>query len=251
MHITFDIDGVLANFAKGFAGVLEDLYDIKTDPNACKAWHWFEWVDDLTEQQEKNAWDAIFVDPRYHDFWRDLEPLCTDMDVKRINRLADDHVITFVTNRAASGQHDTALHQAREWLFRQGFRPSHNVFLAKAKAERAKQLGTQVAIEDNGNNAIEYLDYGIHAVLLRRPYNEAFVELVKSKGGSVVDTLGEFINMCFQVDARQETYEEPLAARALWHSPTFREPADVVVDADGPGPHTLQEVLNDTEPATA
>jgi len=205
MHVTFDIDGVLADFSKGHCGVLKDLYGLDIDPRACKAWHWADWVDGLTKEMEDKAWDAIFSDPKYATFWRDLDPLCTEQDIKRINDLAHRNIVSFVTTRAASGQHENVVVDTQGWLRDRRLHPWPNTYLTGSggKGARAQLLGTHIAIDDNGDNCVDLLDHGVGAVLLKRAYNESFVDLIKTRGGYIVDSLEEFLVMCVQFDERQ------------------------------------------------
>ena len=215
MHIAFDVDGVLANFSKGFCAVLKDLFNIDIDPTECRSWHWWEWVDGLTEDMENQAWRSIFDDHKYRHFWTELEPLCTDADVKRINALSKEHVVTFITSRTEKAQHQNVCIVTQAWLHHEGFRAYPNVFISSEKGKRAKELGVHVMIDDNGPNAIDLLDAGIATALLRRPYNESFVELVRAKGGVIVNSLDEFIDLCMKTQVHVEDYQEILAQAPL------------------------------------
>jgi hypothetical protein len=210
LHIICDVDGVLADFSKGFCGVLKDLYGLELDPRACKSWYWSDWADGLTKEMEDEAWKAIFEDPKYKAFWIDLSPLCSGQETLRINDLSRRNVVSFLTNRAAKGQHKNVAEDTRWWLEGQSLRTAANTFLADHgdKGKQARKLGAHLAIEDNGPNALDYLDNGIGVALLRRAYNESFVELVKARGGFIVDTLAEFLDMCFKFDAQQD--QEPV-----------------------------------------
>lgn len=208
MHIVFDVDGVLADFHIAYEKVLLSLYpDLPLVPGGVKkAWHWSEWVDGLTKEMEDKAWVAIFEDPKYRDFWKDLPPLATPDDILRINRLSRTNIVSFLTNRSAEGQHAKVAGATQIWLDIHSFRTHANVFLAAAgkKGERARLLGGHLAIEDNGGNCIDFLESGIGVCMLRRAYNEGFVELVRARGGYIVDTLTEFLDLCFRFDAQQE-----------------------------------------------
>jgi hypothetical protein len=206
MNITFDVDGVLANFSKGFCGVLKDLYDIDLDPDGCKSWHWADWADGLTHEMETAAWEILMSDPKYASFWTDLDPLCTPAEVGRINTLSKQNIVSFVTNRSPREQHKFVALATKIWLCNQGFMTSENTFLATHgdKGVWGRRLGTHLAIEDNGDNCVSYLDHGIGVVMLRRAYNEAYVELLRARGGYIVDTLDEFLDLCFRLDAGQD-----------------------------------------------
>lgn len=225
MNIVFDVDGVLADFSRGFCGVLKDMYGLDLDPRACKSWHWWEWVDGLTKEMEDTAWGAIFDDPKYATFWRDLQPLVTPREVERINDLSQRNLVSFVTNRSAVGQHANVVNVTRGWLAHEGFRSGANTYLAGSgqKGRRSKLLGAHIAIEDNGDNCIDFLDAGVAVAILRRPYNEGFVELVKARGGYAVDTLEEFLDILARFDVQQDDMlamnDQVRAQNALWNQP--------------------------------
>ncbi len=175
-------------------------------------WHWSEWVDGLTHDMESAAWDAIFENPKYRHLWYGLRPLCSTGEIARINLLSRKNLVTFVTNRSEKGQHTDVADVTRQWLHRQGLLPWQNAFLARRreKGRVARRLGTHIAIEDNGENALDYLDSGVGVALLRRPYNEAFVKLVEARGGYIVASVGEFLDMCFRFEVQQEErFSEP------------------------------------------
>ncbi len=205
MNVAFDIDGVLANFAGGFSGVLKDLYGLDVDPQP-QHWNLSAWVDGLTHGMESAAWDAIFENRKYRHFWYDLKPLCSTGDIARINLLSRKNLVTFITNRRARDQHLDVADVTRNWLQRQGLLPWQNTFLAgrRDKGKQARHLGTHLAIEDNGENCLAYLDSGVGVAMLRRPYNEAVVKLVEARGGYIVDSVSEFLGMCFRFEAQQE-----------------------------------------------
>lgn len=215
MNVTFDVDGVLADFSAGFCGVLKDLYGIELDPTACKSWHWSDWADGLTKEMEDQAWDAIFSDPRYRDFWADLGSFMSTEDVRRINKLSENHIVSYVTNRSASGQHKDVRKVTAQWLRHQGIRQPL-VFLARSgeKGRRSAALGTQIAIEDNGDNCVDYLDNGIGVAVLRRPYNEGYIEQIRVRGGYVVDMLPQFLDLLEGIEVVQREWVRGQAAPA-------------------------------------
>jgi hypothetical protein len=207
MHISFDIDGVLANFHRAFGRVLREHgagVDIQ-GPDDCKAWGFHDWMDGITREAEAAAWDTVHNDPKQAAFWADLVPLVTSDEVAWINRLAQHHIVSFITTRPQQGQHENVIADTRAWLKCQGIRPYENVYAAEVtKGRVARLLGSHLHIDDNGDNVIDLLDHGVAGALLRRPYNVAYQDMVVARGGYVVSTLGEFLGLCTAFGTRQD-----------------------------------------------
>lgn len=201
MHVAFDVDGVLANFSHGFSQVLHDLFGtpVVAGDFDVKSWNWADWMDGLTHEQERAAWEEVNRRP---SFWLDLDPFVDAQVVNRINRLGNDHQVSFLTNRRMTERPDTRL-----WLHTAGFRKYENVYTVMkqhGKGRSAHWLGANVAIDDNGPNVLDYLDNNVFACLLRRPYNEGFAELVKARQGRIVDTVEEFVDLLHVLAVRQD-----------------------------------------------
>ena len=206
MHITFDIDGVLADFGSAFVDILNKRHGLTVSKEAPRTWHWSDSIDGVTRAMEEDVFGAIRDDPEYADFWFTLAPLVTTDEVSRINKLSRRHVVTYLTNRTPWGQQADVRSTTEAWLRAQGLRCSENVYLARGgeKGRMGRMLGTQIAIEDSGENVVDYLDQGVAVTMLRRPYNESFVELVRNRGADIKNTLSEFLDLCWTLDARQE-----------------------------------------------
>lgn len=96
--ISFDLDGVLANFTRGFTRIASDLYGTPTcDEAACRQWM-FEDFEPLCLSKEQcdfaagPIWACVKSDP---SFWRKLDPLNPSI-MKVINQIENK---VFITNR--------------------------------------------------------------------------------------------------------------------------------------------------------
>lgn len=184
MIVQFDVDGVLADFHKGFYKLGNAVYGAPLLTTADQK-KWNEWVG-LDSKQISYLWSLV---KKSGTWWTELEPLATPEEFRRIEILSRNHDVYFVTSRPGL----LAKQQTEVWLFRQGI-ANPTVIMSNRKGEVANTLGVQFAIEDKAENAwcIAWLSQAASFLLdwPQNRYDSAFgASQVKR-----VSTLGEFLD---------------------------------------------------------
>ena len=228
IHVAIDVDGVLADLDGEFRRLLKWKFpeiELPTDAPHAKTWGW-TWITSVTLDMEKKVWNSISETP---NFWRRLLPYSgLNEQLERLKTISDRHVFSYLTNRRPIGENSNVRYQTQTWLGAYGAPFSENVFLAPRgyKGQLAWSLGCHALIDDHGPNVMDALNYNLATTLLRRPYNEAYVELVRSRGGTVVDDLTEFVDLIMTMTVRQEEW---LAGRPVTDVETPIDPNDVQI----------------------
>lgn len=157
MRIGFDIDGVLADFSRGFmdaliasAGVNRFLPDDDTD---APCWDWDKYRG-YTSDERKRAWSNVH---QSSDFWMNLPPLENVNTLRMMLReLERKHEVYFLTNRI--GQR--VKRQTEIWLVEHlkyplqldGVYPTVLITEHRTKGDAARTLGLHAYIDDNYDN---------------------------------------------------------------------------------------------------
>lgn len=174
--VLFDIDGVLADFVKGFTLAAHQMFGtpITSTANQPK-WDGFP---GLTQQQIDTVWKTIVEGST---FWETLQPLATKRDFETINYLTGEAQVYFTTARHGVDAHE----QTRRWLREQGVRVP-NVILVHKKGEIARAINANFMIDDKAGNAV-YAEYhnkdrdGFQSYVIDRPYNQFDAGVIGSK----------------------------------------------------------------------
>ena len=169
MIIACDIDGVLADFNKGFAKLFPNLQvplDSKIFP---QLWDWPQALGASLDETHA-AWEHI---KKSHSFWEDLDPM--DGALEAIRLLAEvsideKHEVYFVTNRFGP----TCQQQTTNWLCLYGM-PEIGVWevivpLEETKAEVLAKIGADVFIDDRPDN-LKGVAATTTCYLFNMPYN--------------------------------------------------------------------------------
>ncbi len=153
MIVMFDVDGVLANFGKGYDALCRKLNKQPPGPDA--PWD-AKWDDDV--------WREIKTS---HTWWTELPAIPDSNAFFRIAILKGE--IYFVTARPGID----VKRQTERWLMCRGIE-NPTVILSGKKGEIAAALGVDFSIEDKAGNAV-YISYQSPATmsyLVDRPYNQ-------------------------------------------------------------------------------
>lgn len=190
--VQFDIDGVLADFTRGFTlfarTVLGEQYAV---PDASDATQTRYGTSHLMGKFESSCvWDAVMASP---DFWSEL-PVAPGLWPglwRAINGLQASRDVYFVTNRFGRRPRTQTVH----WLERQGI-VNPAVIVTGRKGEFARSVGAGYSIEDKAGNAvfISYASPDTASFLLDRPYNR-FPEDVLGSKVRRVDAVQEFLDL--------------------------------------------------------
>lgn len=188
--VQFDIDGVLADFVKGFVrygqqlGLLDGL-KILSESDTTNLTYGTHSVVGASASQ--HVWENLLLS-RW--FWSEL-PAAVPVDTfGRINDLQRTHTVYFTTNRMGQSPKQ----QTEAWLITCGIqRPT--VILTARKGEAALALGSTHSIEDKAGNAV-YIAYAspkTSSYLLNRLYNRFDHDVLGSKV-TRVETVDQFLD---------------------------------------------------------
>lgn len=191
MVIMWDVDGVLANFTKGYHGLANEMFASELvgeiSAEAPPSWDWLE--DTLGSERVGKIWNRIKQD-RY--FWQDLEPLVSEGEIRRISDLVDEADQYFVTSRV--GQ--KIGYQTRAWLRHHFYIDSPAVIVSDRKADSANALKANYTIDDKAGNvlAVYYNSPKERRVyVLDTPYNQFDPKTVGSRVRRV-STVSQFLD---------------------------------------------------------
>lgn len=171
--IMCDVDGVLANFNKGWRGLLNYLYpqlgiDENTSPST-----WDEEPPGVTALMSRTAWNYIKTN---NEFWERLEPLASFEEFRQLEKLVyQGHDLYFVTSRVGISpklQTERWLRVHLPSLESMGHQPT--VIVSGRKADIAQGLRADYVIDDKAGNvlAVYYQCPNTSVYLLDRPYNQ-------------------------------------------------------------------------------
>lgn len=164
--VSFDVDGVLADFTRGFTRIAHDLFGTPVGDHSYQPTWMFEEFPalGLTKPMVKEVWDVIKVNPV---FWMDLDPLNVSI-MRRIDKI--DNAV-YITNRPGI---DTRW-QTETFLRRWGVRDAR-VYVAADKPPMMRELNVVAHLDDwevNVKATREQLP-NVYAPLLATSYNVAF-----------------------------------------------------------------------------
>lgn len=209
LKLGVDVDGVLADFNRGYLSILEHVSggkkcELSTSGAEPNCWHWPERYG-YTKAHADEAWRVIKASPM---FWASLPPyLETEAVISTLRELyAHEHEVYFITNRM--GLHPHA--QTLGWLMNQGF-PLPTVLVSEDKGPIAKGLKLTHFIDDKPENCWEVdeecntielsdgtrqrlKDAPCRVFMLKRAWNDhqRIVEEASERGITIVPTLRHF-----------------------------------------------------------
>lgn len=157
MRVSFDVDGVLADFVLAFTreayhikvnyltwsapGTYVDVYSTAEQ----KEWH-FDWPTEFYEE----VWANI---DQTHNWWMGLEPLVNLEEINAINYLIKNHDVYFITSRKRTLGFP-ACKQTSLWLESIGINASHAVVIA-TQAGKKHELINALDIDCHIDDKIE------------------------------------------------------------------------------------------------
>jgi hypothetical protein len=189
LRLGIDVDGVLANFSKGYAKLITEMTgknlfepgDVENPP----VWDW-DRHRGYTKEEVKATWDHIVASPT---FWAELEPFADTQEFLMWLGDRPEYETYFITNRMnTEPQLQTAF-----FLSENGY-PYPSVVIASDKGRACHGLGIDVYLDDKGENIISVLNGSpdTTAILKCFRHNEKFVPAITDALGLTVDTLEQF-----------------------------------------------------------
>ena len=170
--VQFDVDGVLADWAKGFTELANGLWGPGTCPELQETTtpQWTGPNQFTPIERYYDTWEALLKTPNW---WVSLKPMLFGSEFDRIARLCTRVPVYFVTNR----WHyiNPANLQTTFWLRLMGV-PNASVICTKNKGEFAMMLKVTHSIEDKHANAQDIDNYigmdGGKSYLVNRLHNQ-------------------------------------------------------------------------------
>lgn len=175
LRISFDIDGVLADFTENATRIINTKWPGKVPINyEPPNWYW-------TDILNKEDWGPIFDDIKATpDFWRRQLPYTRNVDAaKRYINTHPDTLVYFITQRPDT-VNGTGYEQTLDWLVNNGLIPFDKEvptpIVVKDPAEKQKymeELGIQYSVDDK-METVEQCNFikGHKSFLLDRSWNQ-------------------------------------------------------------------------------
>ena len=185
-NISFDVDGVLANFTRGFTRIGHDLFGTPVSTHGIqKTWNFEDFAPlDLNHARCAAIWKVIDKDP---GFWAELDPLNSSI----MGNIGGIENRVFISNRRGidpKTQTEAFLEKYGVW--------DPKVFIAENKVPIAKLLNVVAHVDDYYPNcvAIKKAIPNAYVALLWTPYNE--VHHSEWYPHEVVLSVDHFIHEC-------------------------------------------------------
>jgi hypothetical protein len=199
--IAFDIDGVLANFTRGFTRIGHQLFGTPVgDSESQQTWMFEEFTSLGLDKPKCDAiWKVVKTSP---DFWATLDPKNVSV-MSRINRIANK---VFITNRPGLNPIMQSEHFLELWGIE-----NPRVIVAAEKGEIAKREHVVAVIDDLNTNVIDIKKWvpDCYATLLYCNYNKVHhEEWLYHHCGEIVLSVDEFIDGCYTRGLIRETVED-------------------------------------------
>lgn len=194
--ISFDLDGVLANFTRAFTRIAHDLFGTPVGGEQSQQNWMFEDFPELGLDRQQCAingpiWTKV---KKSVTFWADLDPLNVSI-MSRINTIRNK---VFITNRPGVNPLEQSVYFLEKWGIEDPY-----VIVADQKAPIAIEYNVVAHIDDYIKNVRELKDAKVrYTALYYAPYNKIHHEQWKESGGEIVLSVDHFIDEC---DARGYT----------------------------------------------
>jgi hypothetical protein len=194
--IVFDIDGVLANFTRGFTRIAHVFFGTPVgDAPSQQNWMFEDFPElGLTKEHCDFNNGLIWNEVRTNNmFWENLDPLNPSV-MLRINAIQNK---MFITNRLGVDP----LKQS-EWFLKKWGIADPLVVLASKKAPVAAEYHCVAMLDDYYPNCTEVKDALKNAFVCLHyaPYNKIHHDDWRARGGDVTLSVDHFINECEKRD---------------------------------------------------
>ena len=240
LRIGFDMDGVLADFARAYREIEERVFgpvasatrpgDPEEDDTAAKS-------QESTEAAPADAADGADAASTPHalrrrrdvvwqtiettaNFWMTLQPLDAGA-VRRIHQLAtrDAWDVFFITQRPATDG-DSVQRQTQRWLVDQGFDLPSVLVIHGSRGEAARALRLDYLVDDSARNCIEVKALAeAKTLLVTDPADPSTAESARRLGIGTVGSIAEALDVLEQASLAltQPTLLDRIAKLVGWH----------------------------------
>lgn len=171
--IGFDVDGVLADFVKGFTTLCNKMYGTPVlEYNQVKHWNFEGWYG-LTKEQLQSVWRYIRHDTY---FWNGLGMLISFDDADYVGHLSTKANVVFITSRPGN----TAYRQTCRWINTHFNIEFPQVIVTSKKGLVCAGLGVKYFIDDKVTNCINIKEISpkTRNYLLTYPHSDSLRELL-------------------------------------------------------------------------
>lgn len=204
--IAFDIDGVLANFTRGFTRVGHRIFGTPVgDTSTQESWDFHLYpalqLDKVQSGFDGPIWTAIKESP---DFWALLDPINVSV-MHRINKIQNK---IFITNRPGIN----TVEQSRYFLETWGIEEPE-IIVASKKGPVAVEREVVAVIDDLYTNIVDIKAAvpTCYAGLLYCNYNRVHFDTIRELGGEILLSVDQFVDECY---ARGLVVEKPVDENA-------------------------------------
>lgn len=167
--ILLDLDGVLADFVLGFRRLAAEMFPPQEVWGTAEEAEWNGIYRGLTSEQADSVWGHI---KEYGPFWVKLDPLFDWKEWSALRCLEVGHTVYYGTSRPGPYTY----WWTRRWLNNEFLDGSLVVLApgdtARRKAELARVVGADYALDDHPGYAQAMAQTGTQAFVRAWPYNE-------------------------------------------------------------------------------
>jgi uncharacterized HAD superfamily protein len=181
--LMLDMDGVIANFHKGFAEFLNKEYGCTLDPNISPSKYSFEdWGGGVERVNIKDATNKWMMDYGFNT----LMPFeGAEKFVKGLDSIVDLYIVTARVGKGEWKNQVLPEHIVKKakldtisWLQRHNM-PTEKLFFIKDKIPFCKDNGISIVIEDKLETALNASKEGLHTILINTNYNSSIADRFK------------------------------------------------------------------------
>ncbi len=207
LRIGFDVDGVVADFGRGFRGACGELLGKAGDG---------EGADTLSASELKRVWKHVIGTTNW---WMTLEPY-EPAQVERLYKLARRHKweVFFLTKRPQT-EGDSVQFQTQWWIEHHGFYLPSVLTLPGSRGEAANALRLDVTVDDQLLECADIISSSTSkALLMLRELDKATYDQATSRGIGVVSSLEDAIDVVERLQAIVVAQGSSLARLTNWFS---------------------------------
>lgn len=238
IRVGFDVDGVVADFARGYREIEQRLFDDRPgrpdepereareqEQRASGSAHDVGEldagsIDTRSSGDLRRRRDAIWKEIQATaNFWTTLRPI-EENGVRRIHELMMRHAweVFFITQRPAAAG-DTVQRQTQQWLVQQGFDLPTVIVISGSRGRAAATLGLSYHVDDNPQNCLDVrTGSSAKPLLIAGDDDEATVTSARKVGIGVAPSLTACLEILEKASVAQSQPDllERLAALVGW-----------------------------------